>query len=153
MAATAIAGAEGDIMESPKMQFLLTGFSQDMGFRVFAFERIAEDRTRTPFTVKTDLALTRRYGIRLQELPLLCRAVLERPHEDGEKRAFAYAEEDMRVYADCAAAREEAAKHRRPMRRPVTDHVGTAWRGPGGGGVAVTGGASKQDQFGKGTNT
>jgi hypothetical protein len=137
-------------MENPKMQFLLTGFSEVMGFRVFAFERIAEDRTRTPYTVKTDLALTRRYGIRLQELPLLCRAVLERCHEGEEKRAFAYAEEDMRLYADCAAAREEAAKHRKPMRRPATDHVGSAWRGPGGGGVA---GTARQDQFDKGTTT
>jgi len=153
MAGTAHRCEKEILMDSSKTQFLLTGFSQDMGFRVFAFERIAEDRTRTPYTVKTDLALTRRYGIRLQELPLLCRAVLERCQEGEEKRAFAYAEEDMRLYADCAAAREEAAKHRKPMRRPATDHVGTAWRGPGSGSVAGTAGVSRQDQFGKSTNT
>ena len=117
-------------MENPNMQFILKGFSQVREFRVFAFEGIASDRTRTPFTVRTDLALTRRYGIRMQELPLLCRAVLERCHEGEEKRAFAYTEEDMRLYADCAAAKERAAKHRKPPRRPPTENVGAAWRAP-----------------------
>ena len=30
------------------MQFILTGFTQDHEFRVFAFEGIAADRVRTP---------------------------------------------------------------------------------------------------------
>ena len=42
------------------MQFILTGFTQDMGFRVFAFERLADDRTRTKCSVRADLALIRR---------------------------------------------------------------------------------------------
>jgi len=112
------------------MQFVLRGFRQMMGFRVFAFEGIAADRTRAMFTVRADLALSRTYGIRLQELPLLCRAVLERRYEGGEKRAFAYSEEEMRVFADSAAARLEAAKQKKPPRRPATDQVGAAWRGP-----------------------
>ena len=44
---------------SAKMQFVLTGFTQDLGCRVFAFEGIAVDRMRTPFTVRADLALIR----------------------------------------------------------------------------------------------
>jgi len=51
------------------MQFVLKGFSEDMGFRIFAFDGIAADRTHVKYTVKDDLALTRNYGIRLQELP------------------------------------------------------------------------------------
>lgn len=51
------------------MQFILTGFTPDTGFRVFAFQGIGTDRTRTDFTVRTDLSLIRRYGIRMQELP------------------------------------------------------------------------------------
>jgi hypothetical protein len=117
-------------MENPAMQFILKGFSHALGFRVFAFEGIAADRTRTAFTVRTDLALTRRYGIRLQELPLLCRAVLERCHNGEETRAFTYTEQDMCLYAECAAARVEAAKQRRPPRRPATGHAGAAWRVP-----------------------
>ena len=116
-------------MKNTKMQYMLRGFSQDKGFRIFAFEGIADDWTHIPFTVKTDLALTRKYGIRLQELPLLCRAVLEQYHEGKEKRAFAYTEQDMRLYADCAAARKEASKRKKPPRRPATENIGTAWRG------------------------
>lgn len=106
-------------MQTPKMQFILTGFSEVAGFRIFAFEGIAADRTRAAFTVQTNLALTRRYGIRLQELPLLCRAVLER--REGEKqRAFTFTEGDMRLHADGVRAREEAARQRKsPGRRPV----------------------------------
>jgi hypothetical protein len=60
------------------MQFILIGFTQDLGFRVFAFEGMGKDQIRTGFLVKADLALTRRYGIPLQELPLMCRELLER---------------------------------------------------------------------------
>ncbi len=60
------------------MPFILTGFRQDMGFRVFAFERRETTRSRMEFTVKADLGLIRRYDIRMQELPLLCRSLLER---------------------------------------------------------------------------
>jgi len=117
-------------MENSKMHFLLKGFSQVLEFRVFAFEGIAADRPRTPFTVRIDLALARKHGIRLQELPLLCRAVLERRHEDGENLAFTYTEEDMCLDAVSAAAREAAAKSSRAPRRPVIDRVGAAWRVP-----------------------
>jgi hypothetical protein len=64
------ARAGEEIMDSPvrsvKMQFILTGFTQELGFRVFAFERMGEDRIRTRWTVSADLALSRRYGIRLK---------------------------------------------------------------------------------------
>jgi len=59
------------------MQFLLTGFREDLGFRVFAFQGVAADNTRSAFWVRADIALIRRYGIRVQELPLLCRGLLE----------------------------------------------------------------------------
>ena len=66
---------------------------------MFTFERIAEDQTRTRFAVKTDLALTRRYDIRLQELPLLCREILERCDEDEKARTFTYTEAEMVLHA------------------------------------------------------
>jgi hypothetical protein len=118
------------LVEHPKMNFVLTGFNQDKEFRVFAFEGVAADWSRMAFTVRTNLALTRLYGIRLQELPLLCRAILE--HRDGaeEQRAFTFAEEDMRVFAAAATARAEAAKQKKPPRPPVTPSVGAAWRVP-----------------------
>jgi hypothetical protein len=99
------------------MQFILTGFTQDTGFRVFAFERIGTDRTRTEFTVRTDLDLIRKYGIRVQELPLLCRGLLERHDEAEPERTWIFTEEEMRTYANnCAAERDEAQK-RKSMRK------------------------------------
>jgi len=81
------------------MQFILTGFTQDMGFRVFAFERMGEDRIRTKYTVRADLALILRYGIRLQELPLLCRGLLERRENGEEASTLTFTEDEMCLYA------------------------------------------------------
>lgn len=92
------------MVQGPKMQYILNGFSQVGEFRVFAFEGISADWLRSAFTVRTNLALTRRYGIRLQELPLLCRTVLEQRPEGEKQREFAFTEEDMCSYASQAAA-------------------------------------------------
>ena len=112
------------------MQFILTGFTQDMGFRVFAFEGVKADRTRAEYTVRADLDLIRKYGIRVQELPLLCRGLLDKCGEDEEKRALIFTEDEMRTRAnDCALARETAAT-RRPPRRHAGANLGAAWRPP-----------------------
>jgi len=112
------------------MLFVLTGFAQDMGFRVFSFERIGEDRVRTRFAVRADLALVLKYGIRLQELPLLCRSFLERRDEADEKRALTFGEDEMRLYAKgCLAARDASAQRKKPARRPPSENTGAAWRG------------------------
>jgi len=109
------------VVERSKTQFILKGFTEALGFRIFAFEGVATDRTRTDFTVKTDLALSRRYGIRLQELPLLCRALLEQRDETAPGQSFTYGEEEMSLFAARAAARDEAAKQRKPPRRPAPE--------------------------------
>ena len=112
------------------MSFILTGFTQDMGFRVFAFERVDADRIRTAFTVRADLALTRRYAIQMQELPLMCRGLLERREASDETRTITLTEADMVLHArDCAAIREAAALKRK-SRKPVGANLGAAWRGP-----------------------
>jgi len=114
-----------------KMQFILTGFTQDLGCRVFAFEGINVDRIRTPFTVRADLALIRRYGIQIQELPLLCRSVLERRDEASEAQTFTFTEDEMRTWATArATAKDEAAQRRKPPRRHSTEGLGAAWRAP-----------------------
>ena len=128
-------GLGKETMETPvrgvKMQFILTGFTQELGFRVFAFERMGEDRVRTRWTVRADLALSRRYGIRLQELPLMCRGLLERGDDAEETRAIIFSEELMRTCADERAAAKEGAAHKRKApRRPVAENSGAAWRGP-----------------------
>jgi len=113
------------------MQFTLTGFAQESGFRVFTFERIAEDHSRTKCTVKADLALVRKFMIPIQELPLLCRSVLERLHNGAEVPALTFTEEDMSRYAtDRSASRVAAAARRKPPRRPPSANQGNAWRVP-----------------------
>jgi hypothetical protein len=112
------------------MQFILTGFTQDMAFRVFAFERMGLDRVRTKYAVKADLALVRRYGIQVQELPLLCRNLLMRTDDAEADHTFTFTEDDMCLHAkDRAAARDAAAQKRKPPRRPASENVGAAWRG------------------------
>jgi hypothetical protein len=113
------------------MQFILTGFTQDTGYRVFAFEGVVVGQIRTVFTVRADLALSRRYGIAMQELPLLCRSLLDRQDEGGENHALIFSEEEMRAWADKRAAdRALAALKKKAPRRPVVENAGAAWRGP-----------------------
>ncbi len=111
------------------MQFTLTGFNQDMGCRVFAFEGTTADRTRREYTVRADLALSRRYGIQMQELPLLCRALLEQ-HGSEEGCAMTFTEEAMRLHARaCTEARNAAILKRKAVRRPATtSQAGVGWR-------------------------
>lgn len=119
------------------MQFILTGFTQDLGFRVFAFDGVAEDRSRTPFTVRTDLALLKRYDIRIQELPLLCRGLLEHREDSDLERTMTFTEAGMRVHADhCAEERRVALAKRKPARRTPTDPSKSTFNSPLAGGPA-----------------
>ena len=113
-----------------KAQFTLTGFKQQGEFRVFTFENAGVKTARTEFSVRANLTLIRKYAIQLQELPLLCRGLLERPAANDEAaRAFTYTEEEMAAHATNAAeARRNAALRRKPPRRPPNANAGSAWR-------------------------
>jgi len=111
------------------MQYILTGFTHDVGFRVFAFEGVGEARERTSFSVRADLALVKKYGIRMQELPLLCRAILEQRDGTDATRAFTYTEAAMCLRADASAAEAAQKQKRKPPRRPPSENIGRAWRG------------------------
>ena len=130
-AAASLAESAAGTQRSERRQFVLTGFRQDGGYRVFGFRGIAADRSESMYAVRTDLALAQKHGIRLQELPLLCRGVLERM-EAGEARvAFTYTEEEMHLRATRLAEVKEAAdQKRKPPRRPAGSAAGAAWRGP-----------------------
>ena len=112
------------------MQFILTGFTQDMGFRVFAFEGVRADRTRAQYTVRADLGLIRKYGITVQELPLLCRGLLDTCGENEQKRALVFSEDDMQLQLKDRQLAREAARMKKPPRRPPGTNVGAAWRAP-----------------------
>jgi hypothetical protein len=99
-----------------KVRFTLMGFDQNAGIRLYAFQGTL-DGTRATFTVSVDLALIPTFGIQIQDLPLLCRELLERQVEGQESRTLTLTDTEMRVQADnCAMAREAAALRRTPTR-------------------------------------
>ena len=112
------------------MRFVLTGFTHNVEFRVFAFDSISEERERTQCTVRADLGLARKYGIHVQELPLLCRSLLEREEEGEPTLSLTFTEAEMQ---DCArgraAAHDAAASKRKAPHGRAGENVGAAWRG------------------------
>jgi len=113
------------------MAYIMTGFTQESGFRVFAFSRVELAAPRIEHTVRADLSLSRKYGIQMQELPLLCRSLLERGDEAGNASTLIFTEDAMRACAsERTAAKELAASKRRPPRRPSGENLGAAWRNP-----------------------
>jgi hypothetical protein len=103
------------------MTFSLVGFSHIKNVRHFLFERVAEDRTRVQYSVDADLGAVRAFRIATQELPLLCRRLLDALPEGTGPRALTLSELDMRQHAAATAAAQASAtrKHRPvPGRKP-----------------------------------
>ena len=118
------------------MEFVLVGFKQLDAIRQFSFDVVGQDGSRQQVTIGVDLGLIRRYGIPLQELPLLCRRLLE---NRAKIETTMFAESDMIEHLKERAAQAKASmKKRRAHRRPVSYRIGQAWRtsipSPGGDG-------------------
>jgi len=108
------------------MEFVLTGFRQDANVRRFAFQRVAGDHSRTEFTVSADMSLLVKHKIPLQELPLLCRALLEDQQQSGPAKAVTFTETDMLVYVNRrSAAKDEADRKRAQHRSPFVKKAKT----------------------------
>ena len=95
------------------MPFTLLGFSQRDNVRHFCFEHTAADRSRTEYTVDADLVALRTYGISMQELPLMCRRLLEALPDGDRTHELTLTEQDMRLHADAAKAVLAQAAQRR----------------------------------------
>ena len=107
--------------EGAKRQFFLTGFSQAAGIRTYAFQgRI--DATRTDYTVEVDLALIPGFGIRIQDLPLLCRELLQQQTQPDEIRAVVFTEQRMRSHAEKLAVTRAEAE----LKKKQPKHLGSA---------------------------
>jgi len=114
--------------EGAKPQFLLTGFTQAAGVRIYAFEGRVDAR-RIDYTVEVDLALIPGYGIRIQDLPLLCRELLQQRAQPDEMSAFVFTEQRMRSHAEkLAIAREEAEHRKKQPRHLASADTETGWR-------------------------
>lgn len=105
-------------MEQHKSSFVLTGFSHVLGFRVFEFDCVNEARTRTHYTVRADLTLVRKHGVHIQELPLLCRRLLDASAAPGPSLTLSEAE--MIACGEKEALRTQT-KARKPWRRPSAE--------------------------------
>lgn len=110
------------------MQYTLAGFTHQMGVRTFAFVCTNDEKQKSEFRVRADLALIQRYGIRVQDLPLLCLGVLERRDEADDRRTFTYTEADMRSYAEARAIRDAEAEKKKVPRKQPPNNAGASWR-------------------------
>jgi len=114
--------------EGGKAQFFLTGFAQAAGIRTYAFQRRIDAR-RIDCTVEVDLALIPGYGIRIQELPLLCRELLQQQTQPDEISAVVFTEQRMRSHAEkLAAARQEAEDKKKQRKHLGSPDAETGWR-------------------------
>ena len=108
-------------------QHVLTGFTHESGFRVFTFDRVNGKGSRTKCIVRAEMALVREYGIPIQDLPLLCRGLLdhiEDREDESDALSITFAAEAMRGCADeRAAARTAAANRRKPPRKPSRENA------------------------------
>jgi hypothetical protein len=94
------------------MEFVLTGFHQTDNVRRYVFQGVAEDRKPSEFSVGVDLALIYKHRIPMQELPLLCRSLLEGSSR-RDSGVLMFTEKDMLGYASRRAAAQELAERRR----------------------------------------
>jgi hypothetical protein len=107
------------------VQYQFAGFQDAAGVRQFAFDRIADDRSRTRVVVTADMTLARKYDIRMQELPLLCRRLLDEPGAEQAGRPICLTEEHMAAIRATA----QAVADRKPRKPPpVSPNTGRAWR-------------------------
>lgn len=90
--------------------FVLSRFHQEDGIRYYIFQRPDDGGASTEFTVDADVTLLRKYGIVLQELPLLCRHLLEKQDAGSPARAVTFSEDLMKEQADHRAAVKQAAQ-------------------------------------------
>jgi hypothetical protein len=104
------------------VRFSLIGFRQGTGFRVFTFGGTATDHTRTAYAVRAHLALTRKHGIRVQELPLRCQGLLSAPSEGEQKYTLTFTEERTSLHAE---GRNVAVPKRKSSRKPLTGQAGS----------------------------
>ena len=102
--------------EEAKLQFLLTGFTQNAGIRVYTFDGRVEAR-KVGFTVEVDLSLIPGYGIRIQDLPLLCRELLQQRTQPDDVKAHIFTEQRMRSHAERITLAREDADRKKKSRR------------------------------------
>jgi hypothetical protein len=104
------------------MNFAFKGFFQDGTFRVFSFEAGPKDLAQGSFWVRADMNLARKHKIQVQELPLLCRAVLEDHTTVSGEHTVTYTGAEMLQHANRLAI-DQQKRVRRPFRPNRAEEV------------------------------
>jgi hypothetical protein len=136
------------------LEFIMTGFKQSLNVRHYSFQIVAGDRTRRDVLVDADLDMMRRHGISIQEMPLLCKHLLETMEDTriavaeakGESKTLSaetaverieFTEQSMVLLAQvrATAKREQELRRKRPV-VPVRNNTNAA---PGPQAKEVTG--------------
>ncbi|HEU0119694.1 MAG TPA: hypothetical protein VFQ91_04155 [Bryobacteraceae bacterium] len=110
------------------MEIQFTGFSHNGRFREFAFDCVVDLRHTTRYKVVADLELSRKYEIPVQELPLLCRRLVEEAHFEESPSPLTFTEADMRTWRNARKAQREQIVHKKPQRR--TKSPSSTWHLP-----------------------
>jgi hypothetical protein len=109
------------------VNFVFTGFRQDDSVRHYVFQSVT--RPSEKFTVGADLNLVRKHNIPLQELPLLCRRLLEAEDAPRKSPSLVFTEQDMLGYVEKRArVAHDAELKRRKFRVAASPRIGEAWR-------------------------
>ena len=115
------------------IEFILTGFKQSLNIRHYFFQVTALDRTKYEVSVDADLDLMRRYGISIQEMPLLCRRLLEGRPGTKPSELVVFSEQTMSAFAHDRTAERLAQELRR--KRPIKPVVRRPGNSNFGGGA------------------
>jgi hypothetical protein len=106
------------------VSFSFKGFFQDGAYRVFTFEMLVKDQARSDYWVRADLDLARKNKIQVQDLPLLCRAVLENRGELNGEHTITYSGAEMSQHATARSLADEKRRPRNTFRpRPAQSKV------------------------------
>ena len=97
--------------------FILTGFRQTNGIRYYMYQAQHDDGSSSEITVDAEMRLLLKHGIGLQELPLLCRRLLEVQDQHASLRAVTFTEDLMKEQADQRAALKQAAQAKKKTYR------------------------------------
>lgn len=95
------------------MQYLLMAFRQHDNVREYSFKGTGPDMTPVDFIVDVDLALVRRHRIPMQDMPLLCRRLLEEKSVSEPELRITFPEERMQDLARRAEAEKASQESRR----------------------------------------
>ena len=109
------------------MHFVFTGFRQNDSVRQYVFQSVTPPHEE--LTVGADLNLVRKHNIPLQELPLLCRRLLEATDEPQKSPGLVFTEQDMLGYVEKRSRiAQETESKRRKFRVAASPRIGEAWR-------------------------